>query len=446
MKAKILKMRFSKKVMLILSGVLLLGGASGAFALYVAHKPVDAEAAAEASLSGEACTTIQTLKLRRNGQRWIRKYVETESIGGIERVRTALRVAGVLAKQEKADFYQVVILDHAGPKDRARFRGAAIGAEVLFAPQPEQIPGMTAPFVAKYNEADANMAGLFHGKEVVMPLEAIKATLTEMDDKSDCAEVIVEIGEPGSEAGHKSMPGDEEVATGHEPAGEHGGASESGHGEKPSEEAHGEAAGEDTHGEASAEGAHGEPAAETETGGGMFASIKGMIFGADEPAAEAHGESPAGHDTAPAGTGDHAAAPAGTEEHAAAPAGADEHAAAKPEENGGMFASIKGMIFGADEPATGADGESSAAHDTAAPAGTEEHATSPAGTGEHSAAPAGADEHATTTAETGEHAATPAEGGDHAKTEGHEPAAHAEDAAAPAKAEHHAAAEEATAH
>ncbi|WEZ82474.1 hypothetical protein P6U16_15375 [Rhizobium sp. 32-5/1] len=273
--------------MLILSGVLLLGGASGAFALYAAKGTFHVETAEEASLSGQACTTVQTLKLRRNGQRWIRKYVETDSIGGIDRVRTALRVTGVLAKQEKADFYQVVILDHAGPKDRARFRGAAIGAEVLFAPQPEQIPGMMAPFVAKYNEADANMAGLFHGKEVVMPLEAIKATLTEMDDKSDCTDLIVEIGEPGSEAEHKSMPGDEEVVAGHEPAGEHGEAEESGHGETPAEEAHGEATAAD------------------EAGGGMFASIKKMIFGSEE-------------DT-PSPAPDHdAAAPAEAEEHAAA--------------------------------------------------------------------------------------------------------------------------------
>lgn len=365
MKAKILKMRFPKKVMFILSGVLLLGGASGAFALYAAKSTGHAETEEQATLSGQACTTVQTLKLRRNGQRWIRKYVNTESIGGIDRVRTALRITGVLAKQEKADFYQVIILDHAGPKDRAHMRGAAIGAEVLFAPKPDQIPGMAAPFVAKYNDADANMAGLFHGKEIVMPLDAIKATLTAMDDKSDCIDTTVEIGEPGSEAKHKSMPGDEEVVAGHEPAGEHGEAAEAGHGEAP------------------AEGAHAELPGETETGGGMFASIKAMIFGADEAPAQVHGESPAEHD-------------------AAAPAETGDHAAADPEAEGGMFASLKGMVFGSE-------------------------------TGVQSPVP----DHAV---------ATPAENGDPAKIEEHEAPAVGHDAAVPAEAEEHAAAEEAAAH
>ncbi|WP_245294899.1 hypothetical protein [Pararhizobium antarcticum] len=312
MKAKILKMRFPKKVMLILSGVLLLGGASGAFALYAAKSTSHAETANAVSLSGQACTTIQTLKLRRNGQRWIRKYVNTDSIGGIDRVRTALRVTGVLAKQEKADFYQVIILDHAGPTERAHMRGAAIGAEVLFAPQPDQIPGMTAPFVAKYNDAEANMVGLFHGKEVVVPLDEIKATLTAMDDKSDCIDTTVEIGEPGSEVAHKSMPGDEEVVAGHEPAGEHGEAAEAGHGE------------------AAADGAHAEPAAEAETGGGMFASIKAMIFGGEE---NAQSPTPEHEAALPAEAGEHATTE-GQEDPAAAhdapaPAEAEEHAAAQ---------------------------------------------------------------------------------------------------------------------
>ena len=74
--------------------MLLLSGASGAYALFMVQGK-DEEKRAPA-VSGLACTTVETLKMRRNGQRWIRKYITVEKGSGEERVRTALRVAGLL--------------------------------------------------------------------------------------------------------------------------------------------------------------------------------------------------------------------------------------------------------------------------------------------------------------------------------------------------------------
>lgn len=296
MKSLFKKIRLPRKVMFLVAGILVLSGASGAYAVYSGKESLLGMAGPEKpSTSGLACTTIETLKMRRNGQRWIRKYVSTESAGGVDRVRTALRIAGLLAKDEKADLYQVVVLDAAGPSDRADRRGAAIGAQVLFAPDPSKLPGMSTPFVARYTDAKANTVGLFYGREVALTTDEVKTTLTAMDDKSDCFDPVA--------AAAAAIPGAE-------------GSKSGGHGETPAAAEHGE---KPEGGEAPAE--HAEEAASAEHGAeaateqsaekpeekGFFGSMLAMVLGGDsekpsdpaaEPAADSPAESPA---EAPAG-------------------------------------------------------------------------------------------------------------------------------------------------
>lgn len=284
MKPVFKKIRLPRKVMFLIAGVLVLCGASGAFAVYSGKEAfLGAVESSAPSRSGLACTTVDTLKMRRNGQRWIRKYVSTDSASGVDRVRTALRIAGLLAKEEKADLYQVVVLDAAGPSDRAGRRGPAIGAEVLFAPDPDKLPGMSTPFVARYNDGKANTVGLFYGREIALSADDIKSTLTAMDDKSDCfdpvaAAAAAEQGAAGSKSG--------------------------GHGEEPAVAAHGEDAGSDE-----APAGHGEEAAAPEHGAeapvehgkakpeekGFLGSMLAMVLGSDpeKPSSESHAVEPA---------------------------------------------------------------------------------------------------------------------------------------------------------
>lgn len=214
MKSIFKKIRPPRKVMFVIAGALVLSGASGAFAVYSGKDALLGLGKERApSLSGLACTTVEVLKIRRNGQRWIRKFVSTETAGGVDRVRTALRIAGLLARQEKADLYQVVVLDEAGPRDRARRRGPAIGAEVLFAPDPTGMPGMSTPFVARYNDGTANTVGLFYGRDVTLSTDDLKSTMVAMDDTSDCFDpAAAAAGAAGSASG----------AHGQEPMPEHG--------------------------------------------------------------------------------------------------------------------------------------------------------------------------------------------------------------------------------
>ncbi|MCV9998336.1 hypothetical protein OE766_08760 [Pararhizobium sp. YC-54] len=262
--------RLPRKVMFLITGVVVLFGASGAYAVYSGKETFLGMVGPEKpSLSGLACTTIETLKMRRNGQRWIRKYVSTDSAAGVDRVRTALRIAGLLAKEEKADLYQVVVLDAAGPSDRAARRGAAIGAEVLFAPDPAKLPGMSTPFVARYNDGKANTAGLFYGREVALSTDDVKTTLTAMDDKSDCfdpvaAAAAAEGGAVGSESGSHSET-----------------AAAAGHGEEAAAPEHGAGA--------PLEQSEAQPAEQ-----GFFGSMLAMVLGSDseKPSNEGHAAEP----------------------------------------------------------------------------------------------------------------------------------------------------------
>ncbi|WP_438751750.1 hypothetical protein [Pararhizobium sp. O133] len=277
MKSIFKKIRLPRKVMFVLSGVLVLGGASGAYAVYSGKESfLGAGKASEPAVSGIACTDVETLKMRRNGQRWIRKYVSTETTDGVDRVRTALRIAALLVKAEKADLYQVAILDQAGPTDRAARRGPAIGAEVLFAPDPTKVPGMTTSFVARYNNAKANQAGLFHGREIDLSTEEIKTTLMAMDDKSECFDpVAAAAAEAAAAGGHDATPAE-------------------------GSEVHGDEAAAPAHGE-DAVPAHEESKAEEKS---FLGSMIAMVWGGEEKPAEAAAFAAGGHDAAGTGHGE----------------------------------------------------------------------------------------------------------------------------------------------
>ncbi|MFP5077106.1 hypothetical protein ACLE20_07335 [Rhizobium sp. YIM 134829] len=313
------KIRFPKKLLLSLAGLLLVGGAGAGAAVYLGYLPLGKMPAGHddaVEVSGVACTTLDMIKLQRNGQRWLRKIVTTEGADGVERVRTALRVAGVMAKSEKADLYQVMVLDHAGPTSRAERRGPAIGAEVLFAPHPDRLPSMSAPFEARYINADANEAGLFIGQEVVLSPDDVRAALTAMTDRTDCADPNAAVAAADAAEGHGG---------GHaKPAEGHGEAAAEGHEAAPAE-GHGEPAAEG-HDSATAEG-HGAPAegeASAAEGGheapggekpGFLSSMLSMIpglGGSDKPAPEAaHAPASAAEGAHPPAEGAASAAHAG---------------------------------------------------------------------------------------------------------------------------------------
>jgi hypothetical protein len=224
--------RLSRKLLIILAGVTVLTGASGAAAIFVGRDALLGPPAEE--VSGIACTTVTTVRLDRNGQHWLRKYVRSEAKEGEMRIKTALRVAGAVSNHEKADLYQIILLDAAGPVNRADMRGRAIGAEVLFARDPSSVPGMTAPFVARYTDGKPAANGEFYGERKELSLAEIKTLVTAMQEREDCVDpnAVAEAGGHGESAGHGEAKteegGHEAPAEGHaaegEAAGDHASA------------------------------------------------------------------------------------------------------------------------------------------------------------------------------------------------------------------------------
>jgi hypothetical protein len=350
-----LKFRFSKKLVFILMGsIVVLGGGSGAAAVLIGTDKILGPSYLE--INGLECTALETVKIKRDQRYWIRKYVVSDGTGdGLARIRTALRVAKAVQEKEKADLVQVAVIDKAGPRDRAQMRGRAIGAQVVYIPDPKKAPEGTSvqPYSAYYLDGTANANGEYYGMRIDLPLEDVQTLTARLTDHADCVEPIVATpeGAHGAPAGHGEKP----KADGHGAPSGHG--EPAGHG-APAADAHGAPA--DAHG-APAEG-HGDEVAAKESGG-FFNSITGMIFGSkpEAPAEAAHapeGDAHAAetHAAAPA-AGTHPA-PAAQNKAAAAqdhqkPAAPTQVASAEPKkEEGGFLASLTGMFFGSGEQET----------------------------------------------------------------------------------------------
>lgn len=406
---KVPKLHLSRKLVLIVGGVLVLCGGTGGAAVYIGADTLLGPSYAE--LNGLECTEVQTVEIRKKDRFWIRKYVTTSEPGdGLTRVKTALRIAKVVQEAKKADLVQVVVLDPNGPKERGLMRGRAVGADVIFVPDPTRVPeAATARMLtARYADGPPAANGEFFGQKIDMVEDDIQALLAKLDDSTDCItpEVVVPEGEGhGDSGGHGKADAHGKKSEGHGDSGGHGDAG--GHGEAPAE-GHGEA---DAHGEAPADG-HGEaPAGEhgaetpvADHGGeskGWMASLMGMVgLGGDDAPAEGHGgAADAGHGEAPAdGHGDPAAADHGDGEGHAAPA---EDSAGLPTDGHGAEPAAHGEASGdhAKAPESGAVSE----HGDAAQAGASDHASAPE-----------------------------QDGGDHGSADGHAGAANGEEVAAPA--------------
>lgn len=305
---KVPKIHLSRKLMLIAGGVLVTLGGTGAAAVYIGADKLLGPSYAE--LNGLECTEVKTVEIQKKDRFWVRKFITTNEPGdGLTRVKTALRVAKALQETKKADLVQVVVLDANGPKDRSGMRGRAVGADVIYVPDPSQVPEDVSARVltARYADGLAAANGEFFGERVDMLEADIQALLAKLNDQTDCVkpEVVVPEGE-----GHG-----EKAAGGHGEAPAHG--AEDAHGEKPAEghgEAeggHGEAEGHggeaEGHGDAPA-GEHGEetPVAEhgAEESKGWMASLMGMVgLGGQEAPADGHAAPADGHATPADGHG-----------------------------------------------------------------------------------------------------------------------------------------------
>lgn len=188
MKIGLPRLRLSRKLLLVTLGVTVLLGGTGVTALYFGGKGLIMEGGVNA-IGGE-CTDVQTMVVKTPSDHlWLRKFIRMENKSGQERVRTALRIAGLLAKKHAVDLIHVSVLDARGPDKRAEMRARAIGAEVLIALKPANLPEMKSPAMASYFEGPVSDEGRFYGDKVIIDIDEIGAMMTAMrtvEDKPDC--------------------------------------------------------------------------------------------------------------------------------------------------------------------------------------------------------------------------------------------------------------------
>ncbi|MBD8556432.1 hypothetical protein IFT84_18135 [Rhizobium sp. CFBP 8762] len=186
------KVRLPRKLVLIVAGIAMLSCTTAAFAIYVGRDALLGPPST--TINGVACTDVLEVKLRTGDQRWVRKFVKSDSTDGPTRLKTALRVVQAFAKQEQADLYQVVVLDVNGPEVRAAMQGRAIGAEILYAPNPAIVPGMDGAYKAGYRVGEPSAQGMFYGERREVSLADIEDALKVMKDDEDCSKREARVG------------------------------------------------------------------------------------------------------------------------------------------------------------------------------------------------------------------------------------------------------------
>jgi hypothetical protein len=182
--------RLSRKPVLIVAGVALLMGSSGAFALYIGRDRLLGPSST--SVNGLICDDVNLVTIRKQDRVWIRKYITTDTTDGLTRVKTALRVARAVYEAQKPDLVQVVVLDKRSSTLRSDIRGRALGADVVYVPDPTKVEegAVDAPYTARYYDGSANDQGLFYGERVEMPLKDIDGVLASLKDHSDCQDPV----------------------------------------------------------------------------------------------------------------------------------------------------------------------------------------------------------------------------------------------------------------
>jgi hypothetical protein len=315
------RLRLSRKLLIITLGITVLLGGTGMTALYFGGDSLVIKGG-ENAIGGE-CTDVQTMVVKTPSDHlWLRKFIRMENASGRDMVRTALRISGNLAKNNAVDLIHVSVLDTHGPTKRADMRARAIGAEVLIALKPDNLPEMKSPAMASYYEGPASDEGRFYGDKVVVDIDEIGAMMTAMrtiEEKPDCISQNVEADATENDGHGKKDKSDAKPNDhGGKPADAQGEKPANDHGEEPAKEG-----GNDTDQNADA--------AKEQSFLDSMLSMVGL-GGGDETAVEKH--EPVAEEPAEAPAGGHDKQPDASAEHKASEAepAADSHAKSETHE------------------------------------------------------------------------------------------------------------------
>lgn len=181
--------RVSRKLALLSGGFLLVLGASGTAALVFA--PANMIPGYEEKIGGH-CRTLYQSEFRRGKEKRLIALISTDDAEPAARVRAGVRVARHLSDTLHSDLVIVQVSDFQGPTTRAELRGAAIGAEIVYAPHPSRTLAVSKPWEVRYVGALPTASGLYFGKRMDMPLTEIETLNHEIELVEGCNDEMVD--------------------------------------------------------------------------------------------------------------------------------------------------------------------------------------------------------------------------------------------------------------
>lgn len=184
--------RFSRKLVLIAGGALVTLGASGTAALVMTGPSGLIPGFSEEEEVGGHCKTVYQTKFRRIDEIRIVAVIQTDDKEPAKRVATGMRLARHIAETEHPDLVTVQLTDMKGPIERTRLRGAAIGTEIVHAPNPNKTRATKKAWEVRYVDAPASELGLFFGPRIEMSKSDMDLIATKIPVVEGCDGDIVE--------------------------------------------------------------------------------------------------------------------------------------------------------------------------------------------------------------------------------------------------------------
>lgn len=163
--------RISRKLALLSGGFLLVLGASGTAALMFA--PADMIPGFKSDRGGH-CKTLYQSEFKRGKENRLISVIATSDPDPEWRIRTGIRIARHLAETLHPDLVIVQVADDRGPTNRVELRGAAIGVEIVHAPNPGHTLATSKPWEVRYVDGPPTASGYFFGPRVDMRLTDIE--------------------------------------------------------------------------------------------------------------------------------------------------------------------------------------------------------------------------------------------------------------------------------
>ncbi len=190
MKLSLPKVRLSAKLLIPLLGIFVMFGGTAAYAVIFGTGSFLGPS--QTQIGGQCVTIHSVVMPTPAGRLRLAKFVRMENADGLTRIKTALRVAGLLTDAKSIDLVRVVVVDAHGPLKRADMRARTIGAEVVILLDAKLIEEARQPVIARYREGSATPEGRFYGKKVELSPAEINEMMAGMKDRSDCSEPVVE--------------------------------------------------------------------------------------------------------------------------------------------------------------------------------------------------------------------------------------------------------------